>query len=91
MRREILRRAFLKTFGLAMVSPALLACAAPPPKTSTSRRDPSNPDAPEGAPPRAVASAQASATHYVCPMHPEVTSDKEGLCPKCNMKLVPAG
>ena len=24
---------------------------------------------------------------YVCPMHPEVTSDQPGLCPKCNMKL----
>ncbi len=27
---------------------------------------------------------------YVCPMHPEVTSDAPGLCPKCNMKLVPS-
>ena len=26
---------------------------------------------------------------YVCPMHEEVTSDKEGRCPKCGMKLVP--
>lgn len=25
---------------------------------------------------------------YVCPMHPEVTSDKPGRCPKCGMKLV---
>ena len=25
---------------------------------------------------------------YVCPMHPEVTSDKEGRCPKCGMFLV---
>jgi FtsP/CotA-like multicopper oxidase with cupredoxin domain len=26
---------------------------------------------------------------YVCPMHPEVTSDKPGKCPKCGMALVP--
>jgi manganese oxidase len=25
---------------------------------------------------------------YSCPMHPEVKSDKEGKCPKCNMTLV---
>src|SRR5919201_1592674 len=25
---------------------------------------------------------------YVCPMHPEVTSDKRGSCPKCGMKLL---
>jgi hypothetical protein len=25
---------------------------------------------------------------YVCPMHPEVTSDKPGKCPKCGMELV---
>jgi len=28
-------------------------------------------------------------TVYVCPMHPEVTSETPGLCPKCNMKLEP--
>ncbi|MEE8404459.1 MAG: efflux RND transporter periplasmic adaptor subunit [candidate division Zixibacteria bacterium] len=26
---------------------------------------------------------------YTCPMHPEVVSDEPGLCPKCNMHLVP--
>jgi len=25
--------------------------------------------------------------HYVCPMHPEVTSDKPGKCPECHMVL----
>ena len=29
-------------------------------------------------------------TVYSCPMHPEVTSDQPGKCPKCGMKLVPA-
>lgn len=24
---------------------------------------------------------------YICPMHPEVTSDKKGRCPKCGMEL----
>jgi hypothetical protein len=27
-------------------------------------------------------------TIYTCPMHPEVTSDKPGSCPKCGMRLV---
>jgi FtsP/CotA-like multicopper oxidase with cupredoxin domain len=27
---------------------------------------------------------------YRCPMHPEVTSDEPGNCPKCGMKLLPA-
>jgi FtsP/CotA-like multicopper oxidase with cupredoxin domain len=30
-----------------------------------------------------------SAAGYVCPMHPEVTSQQAGKCPKCGMKLVP--
>jgi hypothetical protein len=28
-------------------------------------------------------------TVYSCPMHPEVTSDQPGTCPKCGMALVP--
>lgn len=27
---------------------------------------------------------------YTCPMHPEVISDKEGMCPECGMQLVVA-
>ncbi len=30
-----------------------------------------------------------SGTVYVCPMHPEVRSDRAGDCPKCGMHLVP--
>jgi Heavy metal binding domain len=33
-------------------------------------------------------SQPAAATVYTCPMHPEVTSDKPGTCPKCGMALV---
>ena len=31
---------------------------------------------------------QNVAMTYTCPMHPEVTSDKAGKCPKCGMDLV---
>lgn len=34
--------------------------------------------------------AQASGAEYVCPMHPDVTSNEPGRCPRCGMKLVPA-
>jgi len=32
--------------------------------------------------------SSSSEQTYVCPMHPEVTSDKPGKCPKCGMALV---
>jgi hypothetical protein len=28
---------------------------------------------------------------YTCPMHPEVTSEKPGTCPKCGMQLIEKG
>ena len=34
--------------------------------------------------------ATPTATSYVCPMHPEVTSAEPGTCPKCGMQFVPA-
>ena len=34
--------------------------------------------------------AETPAAAYVCPMHPNVTSDTAGTCPQCGMKLVPA-
>jgi hypothetical protein len=35
------------------------------------------------------ASGSSTTQAWVCPMHPEVTSAEAGVCPKCNMKLVP--
>ncbi len=37
-----------------------------------------------------VAGADSTAIQqntYTCPMHPEVNSDKEGVCPHCGMEL----
>jgi FtsP/CotA-like multicopper oxidase with cupredoxin domain len=34
---------------------------------------------------------EGGAATYECPMHPEVTSDAPDRCPKCGMRLVPAG
>jgi hypothetical protein len=76
-----------------------IGCAkgeAPPP----SNAHPANPSAAEGtayvasstAPAPATSSTphdHGAATVYTCPMHPEVTSDKPGQCPKCGMNLVP--
>lgn len=56
------------------------------------------PDAHEGSEPQTPgaghehhdhgAATGESAAVYVCPMHPEVTSDKSGTCSKCGMALV---
>ncbi len=37
----------------------------------------------------AGAEGDPQGTVYVCPMDPDVTSNAPGVCPKCNMKLVP--
>jgi hypothetical protein len=29
-----------------------------------------------------------TATVYTCSMHPEITSEKQGECPKCRMSLI---
>lgn len=36
-----------------------------------------------------AATKETTPKSYVCPMHPEVTSDKPGLCLKCGMNMVP--
>jgi hypothetical protein len=42
--------------------------------------------APDPGDQQAAPKASAGA-HYVCPMDPDVTSDKPGRCPKCGMEL----
>jgi hypothetical protein len=78
----------------ALMAALVAGCSPAPMPISQSPRDPSSPRAPEGA----IASNEhqheghehdAAGATYVCPMHPEVTSTSPGVCPKCNMKLVP--
>ena len=52
---------------------------APPDKVLALVAEMDDPTAPE---------ASAGPTVYACPMHPEVTGDQPGRCPKCGMKLL---
>lgn len=92
-----------KLIGAASLLVLASACSPAPTPISQSPRDPSSPSAPEGVTPTVASPAVATAkSHehehehehgtgavYECPMHPEVTSGAPGVCPKCNMKLVP--
>jgi hypothetical protein len=90
-RREMTSPYFRLGLTLLLAFAVPVACSPAPMPVSQSRNDPSSPFAPEGAPPASEPAATdgGTAVTYVCPMHPEVTSDTPGVCPKCNMKLVP--
>jgi len=68
----------IRSFACLLGSTSLAfvtGCSPAPVPVAHAANDPSSPSAPTGT--------------YVCPMHPEVTSTAPGVCPKCNMKLVP--
>jgi len=70
----------------------LFACSPAPIERATTARDPSSTTAAEGIDPVSAfptSTAPVTGTTWECPMHPEVTSDHAGACPKCTMKLVP--
>lgn len=76
------------------IAPSTASTAAPADSVSSMVHDHDGGHAGHGAAqPSASASTgsakPAQSVSYVCPMHPEVTSSSPGLCPKCNMKLVP--
>lgn len=94
-------RSALYTSVLSLI---LAGCAAQnSDKSHAMAKDPANPDVCGGMMPMkgdkgdmkmpaagaAAAATQPAMAAYVCPMHPEVTSDKPGNCPKCGMALVP--
>ena len=39
---------------------------------------------------KVAAPVEMASFYYTCPMHPEVHSDKSGMCPICGMTLVKA-
>ena len=88
--------------NLASLAVLVLGCTSS--ELKLSQNDPAHPAAPvaPAAPSSGVLNASfdplaaetpaadAGGRKYTCPMHPEVVKDEPGLCPKCNMKLVPA-
>ena len=76
---------------------AVGGCAGGAKPVSVGADHPANPDAAQAPlpPPSNTLAADeqpttAQSTHvvYTCPMHPDVTSDHPGECPKCGMTLV---
>jgi len=61
--------------------------ASPAPRGPVVPADHAAPDAVKDTP-KAGEPQPSAGPVYVCPMHPEVTSPKPGVCPKCGMRLV---
>ncbi|RZK38510.1 MAG: hypothetical protein EOO57_04090 [Hymenobacter sp.] len=79
------------TLGLALASLTFAAAGCSDnksaTKTTTAAPATDSPMAADSAGTSTMAPATA-ATIYTCSMHPEVTSDKPGKCPKCGMDLI---
>ncbi len=65
------------------------ATSPPPPSTPPSNTGASSASAVDHSGHAGHGAPAAETVTYTCPMHPEVTSDKPGQCPKCGMNLVP--
>ena len=72
------------TSGRWIIAAALLVTGLPQIANATTPARTAETKSPEGA-----KGGQQAAAAYTCSMHPEVTSDKPGKCPKCGMNLMP--
>jgi biotin carboxyl carrier protein len=87
-------------FGVVpFVVVVVVACGGETNPARTTAEKPSPPEAaqstatssPAPASPAATEPSEAAKEAFYCPMHPEVTSEGPGTCPKCNMALVKEG
>ena len=86
-----------KRFGLSLLASATVliapGCSGTNPAQATIQAE-SEPATPGDAAPAAETTPPTpavAATTYSCPMHPEVSQEAPGTCPKCNMALVRQG
>jgi hypothetical protein len=75
----------VRVLAVAAVFVASLALTA---RAPSGQRRSGVPAAPAPAPAQAPAASSDDETAYMCPMHPDYTSEQSGTCPRCGMRLV---